>query len=81
MKFEVLAKVNPIGSMKTWGKPSCTLCMKERLEMVSRSRRRYGNLINACSEIYGAYRIGLSGNDDPLKVKESRGFLPIRIEE
>ena len=48
MKFEVLAKVNPIGSMKTWGKPSCTLCMKERLEIVSRSRRRYGNLINAC---------------------------------
>ena len=29
MKSEVLAKANPIGSMKTWGKPSCTLCMNE----------------------------------------------------
>ena len=56
MKFEVLAKVNPIGSMKTWGKPSCTLGMKEGLEIVSRSRCRYRNLINACSEIYGACR-------------------------
>ena len=37
MHFEVLAKLNPIGSMKTWGKPSCTLCMKERLEIVGRS--------------------------------------------
>ena len=40
MKFEVLAKVNLIGSMKTWGKPSCTLCMNERLEIVSCSQRR-----------------------------------------
>ena len=56
MHFKVLAKVNPIGSMKTWGKPSCTLCMKERLKIVSRSRRRYRNLINACSDIYGACR-------------------------
>ena len=31
MKFVFSAKVNPIGSMKTWGKPSLTLCMKERL--------------------------------------------------
>ena len=36
MKFEVLAKVNPIGSLKTWGKPSCTLCMNERLEIVTK---------------------------------------------
>ena len=57
--IEVLSKVNPIGSMKTWGKPSCTLCTKERSEIVSRSRRRYGNLINACSEIYGACRHNL----------------------
>ena len=37
MKFEILSKVNPIGSMKTWSKDSCTLRMKERLEIVSRS--------------------------------------------
>ena len=54
MKFEILSKVNPIKLMKTWSKSSCTLCMKERLEIVSHSQRRYGKLINACSEIYGA---------------------------
>ena len=31
MSFGILSKVNPIGSMKTWGKSSCTLCMKERI--------------------------------------------------
>ena len=30
MSFGILSTVNPIGSMKTWGKSSCTLCMKER---------------------------------------------------
>ena len=29
MSFGILSTVNPIGSMKTWGKSSCTLCMKE----------------------------------------------------
>ena len=28
MSFGILSTVNPIGSMKTWGKFSCTLCMK-----------------------------------------------------
>ena len=54
MKLKILSKVNPIGLMKPWSEDSCTLCMKERLEIVSCSRRRYGNLINASSEIYGA---------------------------
>ena len=31
MSFDVLSTVNPIGSMKTWGKLSCTLCMKEKI--------------------------------------------------
>ena len=37
MKFETLSKVNPIELIKTWSKDSCTLCMKERLEIFSRS--------------------------------------------
>ena len=53
IKFETLSKVNPIGSMKTWSKSSCTVCMKEILEIVSHSQHRYRKLINACSEIYG----------------------------
>ena len=28
MSFRILSTVTPIGSMKTWGKLSCTLCMK-----------------------------------------------------
>ena len=59
MKFEILSKVNPIESMKAWSKSSCTLCMKERLEIVSRSRRRHGKLIDPCSEIYRACRHNL----------------------
>ena len=53
-KPEILSKVNPIGLMKTSSKPSCPLCTKERLDIVSRSQHRYGKLINSCSEIYGA---------------------------
>ena len=37
MKIEILSKVNPIRSMKTWSKSSCTFCMKEKLEIVSHS--------------------------------------------
>ena len=29
--FDILSTINPIGSMKTWGKSSCTLCMNERI--------------------------------------------------
>ena len=56
MSFGILSTVNPIGSMKTWGKLSCTLCMKERIEIIDNSRRRYSRIINACSEVYGACR-------------------------
>ena len=28
MSFDILSTVNPIGSMKNWGKLSCALCMK-----------------------------------------------------
>ena len=54
MPFGILSTVNPIGSMKTWGKLSCTLCMKEIVEIIDNSRRRYRQIINACSEVYGA---------------------------
>ena len=36
-KFEILSKVNSTGSMKNWSKSSCTLCMKEILEIFIRS--------------------------------------------
>ena len=31
MSLEIISTVNHIGSMKTWGKSSCTLYMKERM--------------------------------------------------
>ena len=29
MSFNILYKVNPIGSIRTWDKSCCTLCIKE----------------------------------------------------
>ena len=52
MSFDIISTVNPIGPMKTWGKSSCTLCMKERIEIIDNSRRSYSRIINACSEVY-----------------------------
>ena len=56
MSFGILSTVNPIGSMKTWVKLSCTLCMKERIEIIDNSRHRYSRIINVCSEVYGVCR-------------------------
>ena len=56
MSFDILSTVNPMGSMKTWGKSSCTLCMKERIEIIDNSQKRYSRIINDCSEVYGACR-------------------------
>ena len=49
MSFDIVYTVNPKGSMKTWSKLSCTLCMKERIEIINNSRRRYSRIINTCS--------------------------------
>ena len=47
----ILSTLNPIGSMKTWVKSSCTLCMKKIIERIDNLRRRYSRIINACSEV------------------------------
>ena len=54
MSFNILSRVNPIGSMKTWDKSCCTLCMKKRIEIFDSSRRRYSRIINSCLEVYGS---------------------------
>ena len=56
MSFGILSTVDLIGSMKTWCKSSCALCMKERIEIIDNSRRRYSQIINAYSEVYVACR-------------------------
>ena len=55
MSFNILSTVKPTGSMKNWDKSSCTLCMKERIEIIDNSRRRYSQIINARSEVYGVF--------------------------
>ena len=47
MSFDIISTVNPICSMKTWGKFSCTLRIKERIEIIDNSQRRYSKIINA----------------------------------
>ena len=56
MNFNIFSTLNPIGPIKTWSKLSCTLCMKERMEIIDNLRLRYIRIINACSEVYGACR-------------------------
>ena len=56
MSSNILSTVNHIGSMKTWGKLSCTICMKEIIEIIGNLQRTYIRVINACPEVYRACR-------------------------
>ena len=56
MYFNELSTVNHIGSMKTCSKLSCTLCKKERIEIIDNPQCRYSWLIHAWSEVYRACR-------------------------
>ena len=56
MDFSIVAEVNPIGAVKTFGKMCCSLCMEERLTIVKASKKKGVELVNRCSEIYGACR-------------------------
>jgi len=55
-KLEILWQGNPISCVKSFGKPSCSLCMKERISILTETRERPTRLINSCNEIYGACR-------------------------
>ena len=37
ISFKIISAENPIGSMKNWGKLSCTICMKEIIELIENS--------------------------------------------
>jgi hypothetical protein len=54
--MKVLWEGNPISCMKTFGKMSCSLCMKERETILMRSLENPKELINSYNEIYGACR-------------------------
>jgi hypothetical protein len=54
IKCEILWKGNPISVLKTFGKATCALCNRERLEIIKISQSTLDILINSCSEIHGA---------------------------
>jgi hypothetical protein len=56
IKCNILWKGNPISVVKTFGKSTCALCNRERMEIVKLSRKIPELLINSCSEIHGACR-------------------------
>ena len=56
MTFNVLKQLNPIGTMKTFTKPDCNLCMQERLTTLKMIRDKRVTVMNKKSEIYGACR-------------------------
>ena len=48
----IISTINPIRSIKNWGKPSCMLCMKERIQFLKILQLRYSLLSNSWSEVY-----------------------------
>ncbi|CAB9506324.1 unknown protein [Seminavis robusta] len=59
IEISILWQGNPISTVKTFGTRHCSLCNRERLEILKRSRESPEKLINSCNEIYGACRINL----------------------
>jgi hypothetical protein len=56
IKCDILWQGNPISVVKTFGKSTCALCNRERMEIIKLSRSIPDKLINSCSEIHGACR-------------------------
>jgi hypothetical protein len=76
---------NPISAVKTFRSNKCTLCTKERVEILKASRRSPELLINSCNEIYGGcrhnpafhrYKGQNSSTDERGKARKSQGGNP-----
>ena len=50
--FKVVKQLNQIGTMKTWTKPNCNLCMYERLTILEKLRGKHVTIMNKNSDIY-----------------------------
>ena len=46
MPFKVVKNLNPIGGMKTFIKPNCNLCIKERLTILKKLREKRVTIMN-----------------------------------
>ena len=56
MTVDILWQGKPINCMKTFGKNSCTLCMRERCFILDSWNQDKSKLINSKSEIFGGCR-------------------------
>ena len=55
-EHEMMWQGNPISVMKTFGTLHCTLCMKERCEIIKAKLEKNNQITNSCNEIHGACR-------------------------
>jgi hypothetical protein len=55
-KIKILWQGNTISCMKSFGKLNCSLCMRERIEILRAMQQEECLIINSCNEIYGACR-------------------------
>jgi hypothetical protein len=56
IKVKVLWQGNPISCMKSFGTLRCSLCMRERIELLRAMEQEECQVINYCNEIFGACR-------------------------
>jgi hypothetical protein len=54
MKVKIIWQGNAISCMKSFGKLNCSLCMRERIEILRTICQEEWKIINHCNEIYGA---------------------------
>ena len=56
IKIDIIWQGNPINCMKSFKSFGCTLCNKEKCEIMKCTLKNENNTMNYCSEIYGACR-------------------------
>ena len=56
MTFKVAKQLNPIGAMKTFMKPNCNLCIRERVTILKKLHEKRATVMNKNSETYGDCR-------------------------
>jgi hypothetical protein len=54
MKVKIVWQGNAMSCMKSFGKLNCSLCMRERIQILHTICQEEWKIINHCNEIYGA---------------------------
>ena len=54
VEVKILWQGDPIQCMKSFGTKTCSLCMRERLEILKRLKKDPKKLMNSNNELYGA---------------------------